>query len=68
MTFHVRSIDTFWKHTINAEINYLLTVHLLDNNFFFPEKTDTHPMEGHGKFLGGGGGGGGGEGGGGFKS
>ena len=25
--------------------------------FFFPEKTHTHPMEGHGKFLGGGAGG-----------
>ena len=56
MTFQVRRIDTFWKHTINAEINYLLTVHLLDNNFF-PAKIHTHPMEGHGKFLGGGGGG-----------
>ena len=46
MIFHVRSIDTFWKHTINAEINYLLTVHLLDNNFFFPEK---NPYPPHGR-------------------
>ena len=45
MTFHVRSIDTYWKHTINAEINYLLTVHLLDNNFFFQKKSIPTPWK-----------------------
>ena len=45
MTFQVRSIDTFWKHTINAEINYLLTVHLLDNNIF----SRKNPYQPHGR-------------------
>ena len=45
MTFQVRRIDTFWKHTINAESNYLLTVHLLDNNFFFQQKSIPTPWK-----------------------